>query len=230
MTPRSPDSRHGTVYGVLLNDRATQARMASQFGEPPYKAAPKAPVLYIKPRNTHAGDGVAVPIPAEPGRVRVDATIGLVIGRAAWRVSPAEAMQHVSGYVIASDLTLPHDNYYRPAIRQRCRDLFCPMSAVFTAAAGFQVDDALLEVQIRNAAGDATHTWHRSFADLVRSAPQLLADVSEFMTLSPGDVLLLGPGEGSPNAHAGDTVVITVNGLGQLRHSLTQDITEGARA
>ena len=85
-------------------------------------------------------------------------------------------------------------------------------------------------MQIRNAAGDATHTWHRSFADLVRSAPQLLADVSEFMTLSPGDVLLLGPGEGSPNAHAGDTVVITVNGLGQLRHSLTQDITEGARA
>ena len=59
---------------------------------------------------------------------------------------------------------------------------------------------------------------------------ELIAYLSGFMTLSPGDVLLLGPGEGSPNAHAGDTVVITVNGLGQLRHSLTQDITEGARA
>ena len=56
-----------TVYGALLNDRATVERLTPQFDSAPYKAAPKAPVLYIKPRNTFAADGAAVEIPAEPG-------------------------------------------------------------------------------------------------------------------------------------------------------------------
>ncbi len=223
-----PDARTqpngiGTIYGVLLNDRATQARMAAQFNEPPYKAPPRAPVLYIKPRNTHASDGAVVPIPAAPGTVRVDATIGLLIGSTAWRVSEQTAMSHVSGFVIASDLTLPHDNYYRPAIRQRCRDQFCPISKVFSGQHGFDVNSATLALTIRDAAGQTTQTYQRSFAHLVRSAAVLLADVTEFMTLSAGDVLMLGPGDGSPLAHAGDSIHIHVPGLGALQHTLTSE-------
>ena len=218
-----PDSHRGTVYGVLLNDRATLTHMAAQFTEPPYKAPPKAPVLYIKPRNTHATDGAAVPIPADPGVVRVDATIGLVIGRTAWRVTPQKALSHVSGFVIVSDITLPHDNYFRPAIRQRCRDLFCPISQPLASPAQFDVDKAELEVTIRNATGNVSARYRRSFSQLVRNASTLLADVTEFMTLFEGDVLLLGPAEGSPSAQPGDTVSIVVPGLGQLRHSLVTE-------
>ena len=50
----SDDLPLGTVYGALLNDRATVQRLAPQFDSAPYKAAPRAPVLYIKPRNTFA--------------------------------------------------------------------------------------------------------------------------------------------------------------------------------
>lgn len=221
------DARFGTVVGALLNDRVTLARLAPQFGEPPYKAPPRAPVLYIKPRNTHAGDGAAVPIPADPGTVRVDATLGLVIGRDATRVRAADALSHVRGLVIASDLTLPHENYFRPAIRQRCRDRFCPMSDLLAVPEGFDVGGATLEVTVSGRAGVAAQTWRRSFTDLVRSAPVLLADVSAFMTLSAGDVLLLGPGEGSPEGRAGDTVTIGVPGLGQLQHTL---VAEGEHA
>ena len=53
-----------TVYGVLLNDRATVTRLSPQFDSAPYKAAPKAPVLYIKPRNTFAAADAAVAVPA----------------------------------------------------------------------------------------------------------------------------------------------------------------------
>ncbi|MPM86497.1 Homoprotocatechuate catabolism bifunctional isomerase/decarboxylase [bioreactor metagenome] len=219
-----PPPSQGTVYGVLLNDRATVDRLAPQFSEPPYKAAPKAPVLYIKPRNTYASDGATVPIPHDPGAVSVEATLGLVIGATARRVSREQAMAHVSGFIIASDLTLPHDNYYRPAIRQRCRDAFCPMSRTFAASSGFDIDRAELEITIHHGAGHPSTHYRRSFADLVRSAPVLLADVTEFMTLSPGDVLLLGPGDGSPLARAGDAVLINVPGLGQLRHTLVAEI------
>ena len=210
----------GTVYGALLNDRATVARLTPQFSEAPYKAPPQAPVLYIKPRNTLAAEGAVVPVPEQPGEVRVDATIGLVIGRTATRVTREQALSHVSGFVIASDLTLPHESYYRPAIRQRCRDQFCPMSAPLSNVHDFDVNKAHLEVLISNPTGDRSVAYRRSFADLVRSAAVLLCDVTEFMTLSPGDVLLLGPGEGSPIAHPGDSVSIHVPGLGRLSHSL----------
>ena len=207
-----------TVYGALLNDRATVERLTPQFDSAPYKAAPKAPVLYIKPRNTFAADGAAVAIPAEPGEVRVDATIGLVIGRAATRVSVDQAMEHVAGFVVVSDLTLPHENYYRPAVVQRNRDGFCPMSRLFRDQAGFDLDNATLSVSI-----NGERAYERSFATLVRPAAQLIADVTKFMTLAVGDVLLLGPGEGSPVARAGDRIKITVPGLGELSHGVAEE-------
>lgn len=209
----------GTVYGALLNDRATLARLEPQFGSAPYKAAPQAPVLYIKTRNTFARDGAAVAVPADPGEVRIDATIGLVIGQAATRVAAQRAMAHVAGYVIASDVTLPHENYYRPAIVQRCRDGFCPMSAFVPAGNGFNADAASLRIAI-----NGRPVYERRFADLVRPAARLIADVSEFMTLAAGDVLLLGPGEGAPTARPGDAVAIEVPGLGVLRHSVVEEL------
>lgn len=210
--------RLGTVYGALLNDCATVKRLAPQFDSAPYKSAPKAPVLYIKTRNTFATDGASVEIPAEPGEVRVDATIGLVIGCTATKVSVDQAMDHVAGFVVVSDLTLPHENYYRPAVVQRNRDGFCPMSRMFRDQVGFDLDNCMLNVAI-----NGEHVYERSFATLVRSAAQLIADVTEFMTLSMGDVLLLGPGEGSPVARAGDRIKITVPGLGELSHAVAEE-------
>ena len=208
----------GTVYGALLNDRATVERLSPEFDSAPYKAAPKAPVLYIKPRNTFAGEGAAVAVPAEPGELRIDATIGLVIGKRASRVSVDQALSHVAGFVVVSDVTLPHENYYRPAIRQRDRDGFCPISRMFKDEAGFDLDNATLSITI-----NGERAYERSFATLVRSAAQLLADVSEFMTLSAGDVLLLGPGEASPVACPGDQIRIAVPGLGELNHSVVEE-------
>ena len=208
----------GTVYGALLNDRATVERLSPEFDSAPYKAAPKAPVLYIKPRNTFAGEGAAVAVPAEPGELRIDATIGLVIGKRASRVSVDQALSHVAGFVVVSDVTLPHESYYRPAIRQRDRDGFCPISRMFKDEAGFDLDNATLSITI-----NGERAYERSLATLVRSAAQLLADVTEFMTLAAGDVLLLGPGEASPVACPGDQIRIAVPGLGELSHSVVEE-------
>lgn len=207
-----------TVYGVLLNDRATVTRLSPQFDSAPYKAAPKAPVLYIKPRNTFAAADAAVAVPAEPGEVRLDATIGLVIGKSATRVSVDDALSHVAGFVVVSDVTLPHENYYRPAIRQRDRDGFCPISRLFNDEAGFDLDNATLSILI-----NGERAYERSFANLMRPASQLIADVTEFMTLAVGDVLLLGPGEASPVACPGDQIRIAVPGLGELSHSVVEE-------
>ena len=127
----------GTVYGAVLNFHADLAGMAGQLTQPPYAAPPRAPVLYIKPANTWIADGGTVALPAA-GAVQVAATVGLVIGSVASRVTEADALRHVRALRIVNDMTLPHDSVYRPAIRQRCRDGFCPIGpeTVPTGGAG----------------------------------------------------------------------------------------------
>ena len=214
----------GTVYGVVLNDHASVRKIGDALAAATYKGAPNAPAMYIKPANTRVAESVTVNLPKGAKNVEVGATVGLVMARAAARLTRANALDAVAGIVLAGDLSLPHDSYYRPAIRQRDRDGFCPISRLFNDEAGFDLDNATLSITI-----NGERAYERSFATLVRSAAQLLADVTEFMTLSVGDVLLLGPGEGSPIARAGDTVTIKVPGLGQLRHTLVAE-EEGQNA
>lgn len=64
-----------------------------------------------------------------------------------------------------------------------------------------------------------------------RAAARLLADVTEFMTLRPGDVLMLGVPAGAPRARAGQRFAISIAGLGELEGSLvaewmTEPVTE----
>ncbi len=207
----------GTIYGVLLNDPATVARLAPAFEAPPYKAAPVAPILYIKSRNTFAREGCDVAVPPNPGEVRIDGTIGAVIGRAATRVQARDALDHVSGYVVVSDVTLPHESYYRPAIRQRCRDGFCPIGEIVPAA-GFDLAQAAMTIAV-----DGDVVLERRFANAVRDLPHLIEDITDFMTLEAGDILLMGPPEGAPIARPGSTVRIEVAGLGSLSHRLVTE-------
>ena len=60
----------GTVYGMLLNFRGELQALAPQMSEPPYKAPPKAPMLYIKPANTWSAHGAAIAVPAQVPRSR----------------------------------------------------------------------------------------------------------------------------------------------------------------
>ena len=76
-------------------------------------------------------------------------TLGIVFGRRASRVSEAEALAHVAGYRVVADLSAPHDSYFRPALKQQCRDGFCPIGRALAPAATVQDPDALgIEVWI----------------------------------------------------------------------------------
>ena len=80
MTAPPPFQPDGTVYGTLLNFRHEQALWAARATEPPYKAPPQAPVLFIKTANTFTAAGAAIPLPASAPEVEVGASVGLVFG------------------------------------------------------------------------------------------------------------------------------------------------------
>lgn len=206
----------GAVYGTLLNDRDTLAAMGGALTQPPYNAPPQGPILYVRPRNTWSGQGAHIAVPdAEPG-VAVGGSLGIVIGRPAVHVRVADAMDVVAGYTTVGDLCIPHDSVYRPALPQRARDGFCAIGPALVARRYLANPDAArIAVTINEQPVFAATT-----AGCLRGVAQLLADVTEFMTLLPGDILMLGTPYGVPVAHAGDSVNVRIADWEPLTFSL----------
>lgn len=205
----------GTVYGVVLNDHASLRKIGDALNAAPYKGTPQAPAMYIKPANTRVAPGARIALPKGATAVEVGATIGLVMGRAAGRLSRDNALQAIAGVVLAADLSLPHDSYYRPAIREKCFDASLPMGTVQPLV---DLSNLVLTTEI-----DGQVVEQRSLSDLVRNPAQLLVDVSAFMTLAEGDVLLTGVSYQAPQAGAGAQVRISAQGLGTLQFSIASE-------
>ncbi|HXE21404.1 MAG TPA: fumarylacetoacetate hydrolase family protein [Rhodoferax sp.] len=209
----------GTVYGVLLNFRGELQALAPQMSEPPYRAPPKAPILYIKPANTWSVHEAAIAIPAKVPQVEVGATIAMVMGQDVQAVRPDAALRSVAGYVLMNDLSIPHASFYRPPVKYKCLDGFLGVGPALVAAhAAVDPSRFTLAVCINGVLKQSV-----DFADLVRDAAQLLADVSEFMTLRRGDVLMLGCDAGRPLAQAGDRIDISAPGFATLSNTLVAE-------
>ncbi len=215
----APYRLSGVVIGCLMNHGPALAALGDAVGLPPYKAAPKAPVLYVKPRNTLAGDGAVVAVPADVPALELGATLGLVMARSACRVSEPEALSHVAGALIVADISIPHSSFYRPSVRLKARDGFCPMGPTVVPLSRLASPDALgVRVHV-----DGALVHSSSTGDRLRGAARLISEVSAFMTLSPGDVLMLGVAHGAPLLHAGQSAAIEIDGLGRLHLRLAHE-------
>ena len=204
----------GMVYGALLNQRAALDALGTAASQPPYKAAPRAPVLYVKPRNTLNGPGCVVPVPADAPELEVGATLALLIGRATCRVSERDALDHVAGYTIVNDVSVPHDVFYRPSVRLKARDGSCCIGPRVVPRA-LVPDPAALGIRVFVDGRQVASGDNRA---LVRPVARLLADVTEFMTLQAGDILLVGVLPTRPRVRAGQSVAIEIDGIGRLEN------------
>lgn len=202
----------GTVYGTLLNFKAELAAMQPQMTQPPYKAPPLAPVLYIKPANTWSANGASIPVPARVTEVEIGATVAMVMTKASVQ------------YVLMNDLSIPHSSFFRPPVKFKCLDGFLGIGSQTLALN--QPQDFRLDVRVNGAV-----VQQLDFSQLVRAAVQLLADVSEFMTLRDGDVLMLGcdclASGKRPLAKVGDVITISAPShpaLGTLSNALIAEV------
>lgn len=206
------DAATGTLFGVALNYQGLVDQHLAQFHEAPYKQPPVKPVLFIKTPNTRNGHDQAVIYPAGIEHLQPGPALGVVIGKDASRVSEAQALDYVAGYTIVNEFSLPEDSYYRPAVKAKCRDGFC--------AIGPQL---IPRDQVKNPHDLSLKLWvngelrqENSTANFVRSVPQLIAEITEFMTLHEGDVLITGTPEGRVDVLPGDRVEVQIGGLGSL--------------
>jgi 5-oxopent-3-ene-1,2,5-tricarboxylate decarboxylase / 2-hydroxyhepta-2,4-diene-1,7-dioate isomerase len=201
----------GTVYGTLLNFKSELAVIQPQMNQPPYQAPPQAPVLYIKPANTWSANDASIAVPVRVPEVEIGATIAIVVFNKQVR------------YVLMNDLSIPHNSFFRPPVKFKCLDGFLGIGS--QTIESDKPQDFKLEVRVN---GSLVQTL--DFSHLVRPAGQLLADVSEFMTLHAGDVLMLGcdcltHGK-RPLAKVGDVIAISSPShpaLGTLSNTLVPE-------
>lgn len=204
----------GAVIGVALNNKGLMASLANAFEDKPYVTAPKTPVLHIKTENTHIGHGQAIRIPTDKGSVYAGPSLGIVIGEKATRVSEANALAFVAGYTVINEVSLAETSFYRPAVKAKCRDTFCPIGP-------WVVDKSLVanpnQLAIKTYVND--ELVHETNTDqLVHSVEAIVSYITSFMTLETGDVIIAGTPlrDASLEINAGDSVMIDIASVGRL--------------
>ncbi|MBD2785717.1 fumarylacetoacetate hydrolase family protein [Xenorhabdus sp. DI] len=201
----------GTVFAVALNHRSQLRFWHEAFNEEPYKTPPKTPIWFIKPRNTVIHSGEVIPHPIGE-TVQSGATLALLVGKTARKISVQDAGQYIAGYALANEVSLPETSFYRPAIKAKCRDGFCPIGQMVKVSSVESLD-IVTEIN-----GHEVDRW--STQDLVRSAPELLAALSEFATLQEGDAILLGTPHQRVTLQPADNVTVKAQGFPNLENTV----------
>ncbi|MCK8610180.1 fumarylacetoacetate hydrolase family protein [Agromyces sp. C10] len=172
--------------------------------------APTEPLLFLKPNTAVIGPGDSIVLPPESSQVEFEGELAVVIGRIARRVSEADAASVVFGYTIANDVTARDlqrsDGQWT---RAKGFDTFCPLGPVIDT--DLDLERGTIETSV-----NGERRQEARLADMVHSIPAIIAYASNVFTLLPGDVILTGTPAGVGPITTGDTVEVSISGLGSL--------------
>ena len=217
-----PIERPGKIVCVGMNyrDHAEEAGMA----------VPERPVLFAKWPNALIGPGQPIALPPHSRQIDYEAELGIVVGRRARSVSASDALAFVRGYVCLNDVTA-RDLQFSDGqwTRSKSFDTFCPVGPRLVAAEEIPDPQRLAIRCIVN--GEVLQD--SSTEHMVFPVSELVAFISESVTLEPGDLIATGTPAGVGFARkppiflqAGDEVSVEIEGVG----TLTNPVERGSAA
>jgi 2-keto-4-pentenoate hydratase/2-oxohepta-3-ene-1,7-dioic acid hydratase in catechol pathway len=176
---------------------------------------PDRPMLFWKGPNAVAAHDDTVMLPQGKDRVDYEAEIAVVIGEQARNVPADEAMSVVEGFTCMNDISNRDDQRIEQNwIRGKAFDGAAPLGPV--VASPDQVpEDASVELRLN---GDVRQESTR--AEFIFSIPELIEEITRYMTLEPGDVISTGTTAGVGPLSDGDVVEVEVEGVGVLEHDV----------
>lgn len=177
---------------------------------------PEVPLLFLKPPSAVIGTGVSIELPPQSQQVEHEAELVVVIGRRGRWISPDTALDYVMGYTVGNDVTA-RDLQNRDGQWSRAKgfDTFCSLGPWIET--DFNPADAMITCTVNGEMRQMGST-----RDMVFDVRQLIAYCSSIMTLEPGDVLFTGTPAGVSPLHAGDTVEISIEGIGILSNPVRE--------
>lgn len=173
---------------------------------------PKEPLLFFKPPTSVIAAGTPIELPPGAGRVDFEGEIGVVIGATLRHADEATARAGIRSLIAANDVSSRdwQNNDGQWARAKGC-DTFLPLGQEAPVPADL---DAVTVVTRHNGIEKQRATG----ADMVFKIPFLLAHISKYMTLEPGDLLLTGTPAGVAQLAPGDTVEIELVGLSSVKN------------
>ena len=215
-----PPVEVGTVFALGLN-------YADHAKELAFKA-PETPLVFLKGPNAITGHKAFSRRPADATYMHYECELAVVIGKTGYRIAKEDAMQYVAGYSVANDYAIRDylENYYRPNLRVKNRDACTPLGPWLVTRDEI-ADPMKLALSTRV---NGKTTQQGTTADMIFDIPTLIAYLSSFMTLNPGDVILTGTPEGLADVKAGDVVETEIEGVGCLINTIVDDQTWSATA
>ena len=207
-----PIARPGKVIAVGLNYRDHAAETGQEL--------PTSPMLFAKWQTCLIGPGEPIVLPTFSEKVDFEAELGVVIGRQGYRVGVDDALDIVAGYICANDVSARDlqrlDKQYT---RAKSLDTFGPVGPRLVPAAEIPDPQRLRIRSILN--GEVMQD--SSTSDMVFSVRELIAFITQGITLEPGDLIVTGTPAGVGLARdpqvflrPGDTITVAVDGLGEL--------------
>jgi len=200
--------RPGKVVCVGKN----YAEHAREMGGEP---APEQPVLFLKPSTAVVGPLDPIRMPLDSTQVDYEGELAVVMGMPATDVPRDRALAHVFGYTCANDVTARDQQRVDGQwTRAKGYDTFCPLGPWVETV--LDPADLALRTELD---GEVRQDSRTSL--LLYDVPTLISYVSHVMTLLPGDVILTGTPAGVGPMRDGQSVSVTVEGIGTLTNPVT---------
>lgn len=174
---------------------------------------PKEPLIFLKPPSSIIGPEDAIALPTCSNRVEHEGELGVVIGKTCAHVSDEEdALSYVLGYTCVNDVTA-RDLQKADVQFTRAKgfDTFCPVGPHIEAQ--INPTNVLVECRVN---GERRQSGNTSL--MAYPVASLVTWISRMMTLVPGDLIATGTPAGVGPLVAGDTVEVSVTGIGVLRN------------
>ncbi|HEX6384190.1 MAG TPA: fumarylacetoacetate hydrolase family protein [Anaerolineae bacterium] len=179
---------------------------------------PDDPILFHKMPHTFVGHRAKIVAPANVEYMHYECELVAVIGRSARHVRASDALDYVQGYTIGNDVTVRDfvTNYYRPPVKAKGFDTFGPIGPWLVTADELPEPTNLgLRTYVNGELRQEGNT-----AELRHSVADLIAYVTEFMTLDPGDMIWTGTPEGISHIYPGDKLRLEIDGIGALENEV----------
>ena len=175
---------------------------------------PDTPLYFMKPVSSVIGPNDTIYRPrGHTGRVIFEAELGIVIGKTCHDISPAEANDHIFGYTCVNDVTaievLFVDKAFQQWTRSKGYDTFTPIGPCINT----EIDPAPLNVL---AIQGAETRQNYPVSDMIYSPQQIVSMISEYQTLTPGDLISCGTSVGARTMKPGSEIEVSIPGIGSL--------------
>lgn len=195
------------------------AEHAREMGADPTR---EAPFFFMKPADAVVSDGARIPYPGQTADFHYEAELVVAIGGSGERLTPEQAQALVFGYGVGIDFTrrdlqAQFKKGGKPWDMAKGFDRSAPCSAIVPAARMGHPKAARIELTQNGETRQSA-----DIADLIWSVPELLANLSTFVRLEPGDLVFTGTPAGVGPCVAGDRLTARVEGIGQVSVEITE--------